>query len=102
MPYLTNTEKNDNQIRVCTFLGKYQDILKVMFILSLPESNKDQLTNVTSQIGHTIPPIICYENCAPPIPVNVRDLFVNARLGILFGLPGAFTPVCSTVSAGAE
>lgn len=48
------------------------------------------------RIGTQLPPIIVYENCAPPIPVNVRDLFSGARLGILFGVPGAFTPVCST------
>jgi len=58
-------------------------------------ANPDQ-ESTGIRIGNPLPPIIVYENCAPPIPVNVRDLFSGARLGILFGVPGAFTPVCST------
>ena len=50
-------------------------------------------------VGLRIPEVPLYE-LGPdnkPVEVNPRDLFAG-KLGILCGVPGAFTPVCTGVS----
>ena len=47
------------------------------------------------QIGDTLPSIELQEG-TPKDKVNIADLFKGKR-GILFGVPGAFTPGCSVV-----
>ena len=48
------------------------------------------------QKGDTLPSVELEEG-TPDKKVNVRDLF-KGKKGVIFGVPGAFTPVCSKVS----
>ena len=45
------------------------------------------------QAGDALPDVTLFEN-SPGEKVNLRDLFAGKK-GILFGVPGAFTPGCS-------
>ena len=48
------------------------------------------------QQGETLPSVELQEN-TPANKVNIRDLF-KGKKGIIFGVPGAYTPTCSNVS----
>ena len=48
------------------------------------------------QLGDTLPSIEVVEG-VPPVKVNIKDIFAGKK-GILFAVPGAFTPGCSKVS----
>lgn len=47
------------------------------------------------QVGDTLPSVLLQEG-NPKTTVNVKELFAGKK-GILFGVPGAFTPGCSKV-----
>ena len=47
------------------------------------------------QVGDSLPSLEVQEG-APGTTVNVRELFAGKK-GVLFGVPGAFTPGCSKV-----
>lgn len=49
----------------------------------------------TVQVGDKLPEITVFE-AAPDGAVNVTDIF-KGKKGVLFGVPGAFTPGCSKV-----
>ena len=48
------------------------------------------------QVGDALPSVELHEG-TPKTKVNIKDLFAG-KTGILFGVPGAFTPGCSQVS----
>lgn len=48
------------------------------------------------QIDSKLPSIDLFEG-SPANKVNIADLFANSK-GIIFAVPGAFTPGCSKVS----
>ena len=48
------------------------------------------------QAGDPLPDATLYEG-TPDNKVNIKEVFGN-KTGILFGVPGAFTPGCSKVS----
>uniref|UniRef100_A0A6I8RGB5 Peroxiredoxin-5 n=1 Tax=Xenopus tropicalis TaxID=8364 RepID=A0A6I8RGB5_XENTR len=45
------------------------------------------------QVGDQLPNVTVYEG-GPGNKVSIRDVFANKK-GVLFGVPGAFTPGCS-------
>lgn len=47
------------------------------------------------QVGDTLPSVEVHES-NPGKKVNVKDLFAGKK-GVLFAVPGAFTPGCSEV-----
>lgn len=49
----------------------------------------------TIQVGDTLPSVLLQEG-NPKTTVNVKELFAGKK-GILFAVPGAFTPGCSKV-----
>ena len=49
---------------------------------------------VYQQVGDTLPSIEVQEG--PDNTVNVKELFAGKK-GVLFGVPGAFTPYCTKV-----
>jgi len=46
------------------------------------------------KVGDKLPSVVLYEG-APDHKVNIADLFSNVKKGVIFALPGAFTPGCS-------
>ncbi len=54
---------------------------------------------VALQAGSPLPDVELWEG-TPGDSVKITDLF-KGKKGILFGVPGAFTPVCSSVDRGA-
>jgi len=46
------------------------------------------------KVGDKLPSIDLYEN-TPANKVNIATLFANCKKGIIFAVPGAFTPGCS-------
>ena len=46
------------------------------------------------QVGDTLPEVTLDELVGAPSPVPLRSLFAGKK-GVLFGVPGAFTPGCS-------
>ena len=48
------------------------------------------------QVGDVLPSVEVHEG-TPGDKVNVKELFAGKK-GILFGVPGAFTPTCHKVS----
>jgi len=46
------------------------------------------------KVGDKLPSVVLYEG-TPDAKVNIADLFSNVKKGVIFGLPGAFTPGCS-------
>ena len=49
----------------------------------------------TMQVGDTLPSVLLHEG-NPKTTVDVKELFAGKK-GILFAVPGAFTPGCSKV-----
>ena len=47
------------------------------------------------QVGDTLPSVEVQEG-TPNTKVNIKDLFAGKK-GVLFAVPGAFTPGCSKV-----
>lgn len=47
------------------------------------------------KVGDTLPPVEVHEG-TPKTKVNIRDLFAGKK-GVLFAVPGAFTPGCSQI-----
>ena len=53
--------------------------------------------NYAWQVGDQIPSVACHEGSpSPKTKVNMRELFAGKK-GVLFAVPGAFTPGCSKV-----
>jgi len=46
------------------------------------------------KVGDKLPSVVLYDG-TPDAKVNISDLFSNVKKGVIFGLPGAFTPGCS-------
>ena len=51
------------------------------------------------QVGDPLPDAALFEN-DPETKVSIKQLFGNKK-GVLFAVPGAFTPGCTKVSCGA-
>ncbi|KAK9828741.1 hypothetical protein WJX72_001860 [[Myrmecia] bisecta] len=49
--------------------------------------------NPQEMLGRPLPDVVLYKD-TPDNPVRVRDLFAGKK-GVLFGIPGAFTPRCT-------
>ena len=68
-----------------------------MYLLRLSEHACQMIVmHCMIQVGDTLPSVLLQEG-NPKTTVNVRDLFAGKK-GILFAVPGAFTPGCSKVS----
>ena len=78
--------------------GESRLILPISSSISDPhESLKSKFYCVLhAQVGDTLPSIELQEG-VPNSTVNVKELFAGKK-GILFAVPGAFTPGCSMVS----
>jgi len=48
----------------------------------------------TIKVGDKLPTVILYEG-NPQNKVNIAELFAGVKKGIIFAVPGAFTPGCS-------
>jgi len=46
------------------------------------------------KVGDKLPSVVLYEG-APDKKVNIAELFAHVKKGVVFGVPGAFTPGCS-------
>jgi len=46
------------------------------------------------KVGDKLPSVDLYEN-TPTNKVNIADLFTSVKKGVIFAVPGAFTPGCS-------
>ena len=62
----------------------------------LATTSDELLVHHVLQAGSSLPPVVVKEG-TPGTDVKITDLF-KGKKGILFGVPGAFTPVCSSVS----
>lgn len=62
----------------------------------LAKKSDERSVHRVLQAGSSLPPIVVKEG-TPGTDVKITDLF-KGKKGILFGVPGAFTPVCSSVS----
>ncbi len=51
--------------------------------------------HINVQVGDELPSVECHEG-SPATKVNIKELFAGKK-GILFAVPGAFTPGCSKV-----
>ena len=56
---------------------------------------RDILTHLSVQVGASLPSVELHQG-TPATKVNIKDLFAGKK-GILFAVPGAFTPSCSVV-----
>lgn len=63
--------------------------------ISLSENQASVLPNMPEiKVGDKLPSVVLFEG-APDNKVNIAELFSTAKKGVIFGLPGAFTPGCS-------
>ncbi|NP_001085580.1 peroxiredoxin 5 L homeolog precursor [Xenopus laevis] len=71
--------------------------IPVSFLLLSPlravASPASRTRAMSIKVGDQLPNVQVYEG-GPGNKVNIRDLFTNKK-GVLFGVPGAFTPGCS-------
>lgn len=62
----------------------------------MPQSLTRSVSTLFLQIGSALPDTTLYEG-SPDDKVTLPNLF-KGKKGVLFGVPGAYTPVCSKVA----